>query len=110
MMTEVGEASKNMMKGNIDGLDKMFRLVMPAFTDHVIQQRKRVGGDFSIAWALFSREQREMAQKLLGDDVIFLVLNMTKECQTKRMDKRHEGGGLNIDVFKKMYDLYEPTG
>jgi len=101
---------QDLMKGKFDGLEKMFASAIPAFTDYVKQQRKRLGGDMSTAWAICTRKQRELARKCLGDDVIFVVLNMTKECQNKRIEARHAGGGMNMDMMKKIFDLYEPAG
>lgn len=46
----------------------------------------------------------------IGEDVVFIVLNMTKECQTKRLEARHHGTGLSVDFMERMHKLYEPAG
>ena len=42
----------------------------------------------------------------------FLVMNLTKSCQKKRLEARHgddkEGGFA--DMLNKMYDSFEPAG
>ena len=108
-MDDSSEAIQDMMKGEFDGMDGMLASAIPPFTDYVKQQRKRLGGNMSIAWAISKRKQREQARKLLGDDVVFLVLNMTKECQNKRIEARHAGAG-HLDMMMKIFDLYEPAG
>ena len=42
----------------------------------------------------------------------FLVMNLTKSCQKKRLKARHgdEPAGGFGDQLNKMYDLYEPAG
>ena len=97
------------MTGSFEGLDEAIVSMIPALTDHIKKQRRRLGGDMAIAFAFFSRKQREAVQKVLGD-VVFLVLNMTQECQKKRIDARHASMGANMDFIYKMYDLYEPAG
>ena len=58
----------------------------------ILKQRKRIGGDWSIAFAVFSRKQRNIIRKVLGPDVIFMVLNLTKDCIKKRLTARHGEG------------------
>ena len=44
---------------------------------------------------------------------MFIVLNLTKNCQQKRLKGRH-GEGENAEktnkMFANIYDLYEPAG
>ena len=43
-------------------------------------------------------------------DVVFIVLNLTKGCQERRLEKRQGGGGGGrTEALKKMYSLYEPA-
>ena len=109
-MDDASEVFKNMSKGIFEGLDETFQDMLPLLTEHVKQQRKRLGGDWSLAHALFSRAQREQAVELLDGDVVFIVLNMTQECQSKRLAQRHGDTGLNLDFLDKMFKLYEPAG
>ena len=81
----------------------------------ICKQRKRLGGDWAIAQAVFSRAQRDQIRKIIGPDLIFMVLNLTKECQSKRLENRHAGDGDEVgaqmaDMMKRFYDLYEPAG
>jgi len=77
----------------------------------LIKQRKRLGGDWAIAQAVFSRKQRDDLRNLIGPDLVFIVISMTKECQTQRIKKRHgDNIGAYADAFIKMAELYEPVG
>merc|ERR1712198_344262 len=103
------EIFEQLMKGNFENYEKMFNNLLPPFTDHVKQQRKRLGGDWAVAWAIVSQKQRNKARELLGDDVVFIVLNMTKECQKKRLQGRQGGTGVDLDVLNQLSTLYEPA-
>ena len=62
---------------------------------------------------LKTRRSRDLCRSILGPDVVFIVLNLTKSCIKKRLAGRH-GEGENAERFsevgQKMYDLYEPAG
>merc|ERR1711935_1107041 len=77
------------------------------------KQHKRLGGNFAIAQAVFNRSQRDQIKKDLGPNLNFIVLNLSKECQSKRVAKRHgsdDQGGQIAALMEKFYDLYEPAG
>ena len=98
--------------------DEMNEKMSPMFHEmalDVCKQRKRLGGDWAIAQAVFSRTQRDQLRKIIGPDLIFMVLNLTKECQSKRLENRHASDGDEVgaqmaDMMKRFYDLYEPAG
>ena len=58
---------------------------------------------------MFHDDSIHYREALKGHDVIFIVLNLTKSCQEKRLEKR-QGGGGRTEALKKMYGLYEPAG
>ena len=88
-------------------INKIFTVLLP-FT----RQKNRLGGDFAVAFAVISRKSRDLLRTLLGPDLVFLVLNLTKECQTKRIEDRHPGEGQKgvRDSLMMIYDKYEPAG
>ena len=45
----------------------------------VERQKKRLGGDFAVAWLLLSRRMRDIAREACPDSV-FITLTMTDEC------------------------------
>ena len=77
------------MNGNFENMEEIMVPYLDAAAKDIVKQRKRLGGDWSIAFAVFSRSQRKLLRKLLGKDLVFIVLNMTKECQKKRLESRH---------------------
>ena len=109
-----GSEMKDFMTGQMDGLkfDKNARPVMNIMAKQVMTQRKRLGGDFAVAFAVVTRESREFLKKIMGPDLVFVVLNLTKECQTKRILARHPGDDQKMfqDILMKMFDSYEPAG
>ena len=79
----------------------------------ILKQKQRIGGDWSVAFAVFSRKQRHIIRKILGPDVIFIVLNLTKDCTKKRLAGRH-GDGDTADkitnILLEMHKFYEKAG
>ena len=73
----------------------------------IAAQKKRVGGDWAVATVVFSREIRDMmrsgcpvsrccddlqlSREILGPDLVFIHLKMSKEDQHKRLMERHDG-------------------
>ena len=71
-----------------------------------------MGGDWVVAQAVPTRELREHIRKELGPDMIFVVLDMTREDQMKRILQRHgenEEQSTVVDWLTKLYDLFEPA-
>ena len=78
----------------------------------ISKQSKRLGGNMAVAQAIYSRKQRDDMRKILGPDCVFIVLNMSNECQKKRVLGRH-GDSMNEDFLNLMIKLarmYEPAG
>ena len=46
-----------------------------------------LGGDWTVAFAIFSRAQRDIIRKALGNEVIFLILHLSDECNKKRLHR-----------------------
>ena len=78
----------------------------------IIHQRKRLGGNMVIAQAINSQKQRERMRNLIGPDLVFIVLGMSKECQKKRVIARHgeDFPETFMELLIKAADLYEPAG
>ena len=66
-----------------------------------------------MAFAVFSRKHRDAIRKILGSDVIFIVLNLSEDCTKKRLSSRH-GESDAADKFTKMclalHKVYEKAG
>ena len=102
------------MSGQIDGddFDVNIRPVLKIMAKDILRQKTRLGGDFAVAQAVVSRESRDLLRKHMGPDLVFIILNLTKECQTKRINKRHAGEEQKFfaDLLHKMFDAYQPAG
>ena len=98
-------------QGKFDGVEKALDPMYDEMSKHVMIQKKRLGGNMAIAQAVFSRTQRDKLRKALGPDLVFIVLNMTKECQLKRIQTRH-GDGIPkefLDILVKYAEFCEPA-
>ena len=71
-------------------MNEVFQLSIDEIAKDVSRQNKRLGGNMAVAHAVFSRRQREAVRKILGPECTFIVLNMSKDCQKKRVIARHE--------------------
>ena len=89
---------------------KKINLMYSMMAENIIRERKRIGGDWAIAQAVPTRTYRDYIRKLLGPDLIFVVLHMTKEDQEARIKARHgdEESHMN-DMLLKCYDVFEPA-
>ena len=81
--------------GKFDGLEEGVQPILQEMSKDISKQRKRLGGNWAIAQAVFSRSQRDFLKKAIGPDLVFIVLNLTNDCQEKRLQERH-GDGIGM--------------
>ena len=79
--------------------------------ENVKHERHRIGGDWIVAQAVPKRELRDLIRGHLGTNLTFVLLELTKETQKKRIEIRN-GGDANDDAgvtewIAKMYDQFE---
>ena len=78
----------------------------------ITKQFKRLGGNWAIAQVIFSRNQRDFLRKAIGPRLVFIILNVSKECQLKRVKARH--GDAMAEAFMGILtgysELMEPAG
>ena len=109
--TEVFKQVQEKMEFNEEMIEKL-QPMYDCMAKDIIAQRKRLGGNMAIAQAVNSAKQREFLRKMVGPDLVFIVLSMSKECQKGRVMARH---GENfpeefMQLLIKAADLYEPAG
>ena len=93
-------------------MNEVFQLSLNEVAKDISKQNIRFGGNMAVAHAVFSRRQREALRKILGPECVFIVLNMSRECQKKRVIARHgKGTGMDglIAMMIKFAELYEPA-
>ena len=103
----------NPAEWNMNVVNEWMDTTSEDMANDILKQRKRIGGDWSIAFAVFSRKQRDIIRKILGPDVIFIVLNLTKDCTKKRLAGRHGDGDLAdkmTNTLLEMHKFYEKAG
>ena len=80
----------------------------------VDSERKRIGGNWAVAQAVPTKNQRDVIRKTLGNDkVTFILLNLEKETARERLAQRHgatETGNAEMEFLLKIQEFYEPKG
>ena len=92
--------------------DQTMRPVLKIMAKDILRQKERLGGDFAVAQAVVSRESRDLLRSRMGPELVFIVLNLTKECQNKRISARHPGEEQKVfaDILHKVFEAYQPAG
>ena len=89
-----------------EGSKAVYKMV----AENIAKQKERLGGSFAVAHAVPCQKSRQYMSQILGEDLFFVVLNLTKECQAARLKARH-GDTLSEDnSLTKMFDKFEPAG
>ena len=101
---------KKMMKGNFDNYADKLQPLYKNMGHDIVKQSKRLGGDMIIAQAVFSRDQRDYLREIVGSKLIFLVFNMNKDCQMKRVTQRTPGIGQKyLQILYNYAEKCEPA-
>jgi len=81
-----------------------------AMAKDISNEQKRIGGDFAIAQAVPTRKIRDFIRNQMGDNLIFVVLHMSKEDQMARIVARHGDQDENlVEKMTKCHDVFEPA-
>ena len=64
-----------------------FRLM----AEDIKKERARVGGDWVVAYAMAKRSDRDIFREVLGEDLVFVVLDISLELVKERLSGRGEG-------------------
>ena len=104
---------KDKVKAGIyEGIEEDLTPFYDTLSCYIVSQRNQLSGNWAIANAVFSRTQRETLRRQIGSELVFIVLNLTKDCQMKRLQSRH-GEAIaksKLEMFNKYADLFEPAG
>ena len=71
----------------------------------ILKERERVGGDWIVTYAVAKRADRDVIRKVLGEDLIFVVLDISLELVIERL----EGRGQGEEEIAQVYKYYEPA-
>ena len=61
---------------------------------HILQERQRLGGNFVVAMGIETRYFRDIIRKIVGPKMVYVMLNISKELQYKRVFKRERNPKL----------------
>jgi len=108
---KAAEVEQILLTGEMHKIEGLLEPMYKMMAKDLIRQRLRLGGDMAIAQAVFTRDQRDMLRNLIGPDLIFIVISMSKECTAARIKKRHgDNIGDFADAFIKFAELCEKAG
>ena len=99
------------MTGDFDTLDEDLKPILKVVGESIVLQKERFGGNFSVAMSIYNKSQRDFLRQIIGPDLVFVVMNLSKECQRKRLEARH-GENISEDLLTVMTtisDHFEPT-
>ena len=115
-MVEAAMSAGGMFKSFIGGEiteDEFYEQSKPLYKimiETVIKQKARLGGTFATALAVPLQKTREYMYQVAGPDLIFISLNLSKECQAARLKQRHGEGSRLATTLISMYSRFHPGG
>lgn len=99
-LQSVVEVTKAKIEGRFQDVDKLDIPCLTAMARNIQRQKQRIGGTWAVAQLIMTRKQRDELKRQLGPELVFLVLNMTEECQAKRLDQRYGADYPGLDFIK----------
>ena len=88
-------------------MDEMAKPFYKVIANDVARQKKRLGGTFAVAHAVATRKSRDYLRQLMGPDLVFVVLNLTRKCAGARLKGRH--GDSVGDGLENIHSIYQPA-
>merc|ERR1739848_437453 len=101
---KVGDFSADIADGKLDGVVQIMSAMATPLANHIASQRERLGGDWAVSWVCNTKEERDVIRKLLGPDLHFIVLSVSRECQAQRLHLRHEG---DVECAKELIAMFD---
>merc|ERR1719309_127103 len=87
---------------------ELLKTYYKAQCDDILQERKRIGGDWAIAAVTLTREVRDLVRANLGTDLLFVILSMNMDDVRKRVKERHHGDDSAVELMAPIHNLCEP--
>jgi len=70
--------------------------------ENIVKERQRVGGDWVVAQAVPTRKLRELVRSLLGQELVFVVLDLDEDLLKRRLKPRL--GSYDMKYFDMKYE------
>jgi len=96
----------SMMQGK-DYCKEALREYYSLMAEDIAKEKKRIGGDFAIAHVLLTVDFRALMRKLLGPDLIIIVLTMSSEDRWQRLIERQPGVEPSTEVLDQFEKIME---
>merc|ERR1712112_151390 len=97
-----GKASKPI---DHSGKDRFLKLM----AEDIAKERMRVGGDWVVAFAVYDRKDRDIFRKILGSEVIFVLLDLDKDLLKERLSRRRKGEGRRFTNLRSRFEKLRPN-
>ena len=69
---------------------------------------KKQALNFAVAHAVATRNGRDYLKQLMGPNLVFIVLNLTRKCTSARLKDRH--GDSVGEGLENIHSIYQPAG
>ena len=73
----------------------------------LLEHKKSLGGNFAVEFAVADREARDLLRSLLGPDLVFIVLNLSKDCLEDRLRRIY--GGKGAKELQNTFSKFRPA-
>ena len=75
---------------------------------HILQERQRLGGNFVVAMGLETRYFRDVIRQIVGPEMVYVILNISKDLQYKRVIKREKNPkSPRFKALVRVYSFFE---
>ena len=78
--------------------------VYTAMGEDIRREKERIGGDWAVAHVIMSREARDNLRKILGPQLVFILLSMPSEDRRQRILSRHKNDKSAVEMMDVIYD------
>ena len=81
---------------------------LTAMCEDILAERARLGGDWAVAFAIPDLASRDLLRRLLGPELVFVVLELSPELQAERLEERD--GRDRARMLEDIFKVYQPAG
>ena len=75
---------------------------------HILQERQRLGGNFVVAMGIETRYFRDIIRQIIGPEMVYVILNISKELQYKRVIEREKNPkSSRFKGLVRVYSFFE---
>ena len=82
--------------------------VYSAMAEDIKRERQRIGGDWAVATVVMTREARDNLRKILGPQLVFILLTMPSEDRRMRILSRHKNDEGAVDMMEVIFRPEKP--